>query len=1034
MQLQPADPAIRQTLIRCLLGQDSKRNQPEAVKELHALVEEYAALDRLEDARSTCLKIIDLDKTNEQARRQLAKIFSTAAKDEQSEDVVVCVQCSEVNHREAQECQKCNASLQLTCLSCGRPVGVSDRLCIFCGADPHRGSATRRAGGTPATTRLVNPDKVKATASVTSKEGMLDRLDSLVAMARLKEQTEDWEAALTIWREVASIQSDNPDLLAHIRQVETVVHDRFVETQIENGHQFRRVRRYWAAIRSYRAALRTMPSDDPRTSRLVEILAATQRVGNRIALVYAASFLVIALGAAAAIYPIMKERGLHKEIEALQEQIVDAEKDPKGTQLAALKTVVPGGIDDLSSRIESLGDGDRWRRIRRSMADVTGTWQVAFQHTASRDIERVHGMIETGDLKRADTDLSAHIAVFKDDSTPRIKDLLSRLSAQKKNRDNKLKQIQDAPRLLAAAQATEASGSLGAAMSQFRDVAESPNEEVATKARAAIARLAPQADAVNASIERALRNVERLRTSDLLRADAELAAVEQTAVAWSAGDSVRQARAAIATELSSAKADVAALGNDASIERLAAFIARHPGAPDTAAIRQRHEVQVRAETAKKDKYARYRGFLDNRQWEQAWSAGRDLVAGYGTQLPADFVLPLVVESMPAGATVRLNGKIIGQTPSAVVQYTPGQQGDLVIEAAGWQPVTKSIRDAAQQWRLAAELHRAGQWHVDVGHQIGSIQVNSSDEIILAGTDCVITLANTGQKRSQGALAVDDALGGGRSRLHDLPGLFPDGRIAVALPGTGVRLFDNRGAAVAYATKAEVRGRPISYVNDVMGATPRIAFAAEAIYSGTPGAQLTTKIPLSAAATSGPVAITKGIDRMLVIADTRGRLVAVEESTKKQLWELHVQAADIGQLLLVSETDAVAILDGSRLVCFTLGEREGSLRWSHQLVAPAVGDPIVSGNVIYIACGKQVSRVGIDGSVQAALPLPVDAAAPPAAMGDRVVIGCVDSHLLVFKDGNLLWSTPLDAVPTAVGLSKSGVYAITGNGSLTAFQP
>lgn len=1022
VQLSPKDPAMRQTLVRCLLAQDARRNAAEAVGELLMLVETFTGMDRLEDARSTCLQVLELDKGNEPARRQLARIFSAAAQDEQSEDVVICIQCGHVNHREAQECEKCKALLQLTCLACGRPVGVSDRLCIFCGADPHRGSQNRRAGGSPATSRIANPDKLKIGGG--SRQAVTDQLDALVAVARAKEEAQDWEGALEAWRQVSSIQVDNPDLIAHIRSLETLVHDTFVEKQIEQGHQFRRVRRYWAAIRCYKAAMRTMSSDDPRSQRLAEILASTTKVGQRIALLYAAAILVILLGAGIALQPLLKQRRIGGEIGAIAERLEPQKAQLDPGQLALLRAE----LDEMQARVDDLGDGQRWASARTRMLELQGDWSIAWQGASAREMEQITAAIDQGDLKRARERLAAYQARFRD-AAPRVAVVQGRLDAAQKQRDELTARINDAPRLLAGAEAEEAGGRLGAALAQYRALAESPNADVARKAKEAVARLTPRADAAGGNVQLAIDAARAQAASDLLKADERLAQVQDEAAVWAQGERVREARSAIAAALAAAKADAARLGPDATPEALAGFLARHPGAPEAAGIRQRHESLTRAIVARTKAVERFRELMADRQWEAAWIAGRDLISGYGAQAP-DVELPLWIESQPAGATVKLDGRRIGQTP-CLLAYRPGQRGEIVLEAPGCQPLSRRLEEAASSWRLPAHLGRAVLWRADLGKAVSSISSLPGGDILAATGDGLARLSPQGQVRWRIALSGDD-INAGRAR-GEPPTVLPDGRVATGLPGSGAALIDARGAAQRMPTAGEVRGRPISYVNEVLGARPRLAFAAEAIFSGEPGAQL-TRIPIPAAAISGPIAFVKDIDRVLVVADVRGRLVGVEESTRKLQWELDVQAADVGQLVGVGESDVVTLLDGGRLACFGLAANGATLRWTHQLESPAVGDPVVADGLIHVASGRQVVRIAAEGTVHPALALPGQAACPVAAFGGRVAAATADGALLVFQAGELAWSSPLGGPASAVGIGPGAVLAASAGGALVAFAP
>lgn len=1026
VQMAPKDPSLHQTLVRCLLAQDPKKSAGEAVGELLLLIELFLGLDRLEDARSTCLQVLEIDKGNEPARRQLARIFSAASQDEQSEDVVMCIQCGHVNHREAATCEKCQALLQLTCLACGRVVGVSDKLCIFCGADPHRGASNRRASGSPATSRIANPDKVKAGAIAGGAQAIRDKLDELVAVARGKEQSEDWEGALTAWREVATLQVDNADLNAHIRRIETLVHDTFVESQIEKGHQFRRVRRYWAAISCYKAALRTMPSDDPRAQRLVEILGATQKVGTRIALVYVAAIVLIGVFGILIAQPMLRERKVRNEVATLAASVEEAASDPGGARLAAMQPE----IESMAAQVDALGENERWRGVRLRMSELSGSYALAMQRAASHELSQVDAAIDARDLKKAEERLSSYLALYKERS-PRVVDAETRIKAERRRRDDLNARIQDAPRLFAAAQATEASGRLGAALGDYRGLAESPATEVAAQAKAAVGRLGPKSEAAIMAVDTAIRSADALRLVDLAKAETELAAVAELAAVWNLSERIAAERQRNAQLLAEARVDAARLGPDASIEAMAEFLKRHPGAPEAAAVRKRHGDQVRAQEARAKAVARYRQLIEDKQWEVAWGAARDLVSGYGAANAGDIRLPLVIETVPVGATVRLDGKVVGPSP-AVLAVAPGQRGEVAVEAPGWQPVSRRLEDLIVTWRWAPVLSRAVVWRADLGKAVGAITPLPSGELLAGGTEGIAMISSRGQVRWRVALGGDDL--GGTRRSGEPPSLFPDGRMAVALAGSGVNLIDPRGGVVRYASGSEVRGRPLAYINEVFGATPRLAYAADAIYSGEPGAASMSRIPLPAAAISGPVAMVKEIDRILVVADVRGRLVGIEESTKRQLWELNVLAADVGQLIQVSDTDVVAVLDGVRLACFGISARDATLRWTHQLEAPAVGEPVFADGVVHIASGPAIVRVAGQGTVMPSLALPAPASSPVAAAGNRVAAGCSDGTLHLFVDGALAWSSPLGTPPTAVGLGRDAVYAAAGNGAVAAFAP
>ena len=254
------EPALHLNLVRCLLEHGDK---DEAIVSLRTLIALYLKLGQLEDARGTCLKILELDPANADARSEMARIFSQAERDPASEDVVVCIQCGHVNHREAATCTSCASPLRLTCQSCHRVVGISDKLCIFCGANPHAGGR-RTSAGSPGTSRIIDPSQVRDRVARPGAAGIKAQMEEQVRAARELEQASDFPAALAQWQEVAKYALDNPELQTHIQELQARINDTVTEQLIERGHHLRRNRHYWRAMGCYRGAMANMASHDPR--------------------------------------------------------------------------------------------------------------------------------------------------------------------------------------------------------------------------------------------------------------------------------------------------------------------------------------------------------------------------------------------------------------------------------------------------------------------------------------------------------------------------------------------------------------------------------------------------------------------------------------------------------------------------------------------------------------------------------------------------------------------------------------------------
>ena len=1080
VSLRPQDPKLRQILARCHF---MRGDQVAAGGELKEIVKIYLELGQLEDARGTCLKILEINKGDEYARRELARIFSRVENDQQSEDVVVCVQCATVNHREAQTCTSCKASLQLTCLSCGRVVAVSDRLCIFCGAHPHAGgSSSRRPGGSPTTSRIINRSGVRKAASglaatvqagadqlsskeqsargtgartavgsvgsgpdaamageaapgsTSSAERWRVELDKHVGTARANEEAGNLEQALFAWREVSKLQPDNPQILAHIKELEHEVNQLAVEQHIDFGHRMSRTRHPWQASKSYRLALRLMSSDDPRVPPVSDALARTERDQRKIGMVYGGAVVVLlACGALAGrpYYQIHRFEKSAAEMHARIESLAGQPPDQAGAEMTAVDEAL-GNLSADAERIRgTFGD-----QARREQGELRTQLFVARNQLSQRSLESIDKLIQARNVAEADRLLTQHQAEFGTDFEPQrvqsAKDHLADLKRQMRMQDDERKV---APQKLEVAKKQEEDNHLGSAIGGYRELANSSDGEVSAEAKASVARLEPREHVFLDEWKAA----SALGATDLARCDQALAGLAEGARLWGKeGDHLRLRQEA-AARLKAAEQAYAALPGTASAVQLEAFVAAHAAAPQAAQAKVRLSALQSRMQGRDQALAVFKQQMDTRQYEQAWQTGRDLINGFGPLLqPGQIQLPLVIESVPAGAAVTIAGKAAGRTP-LVIHWQPayaGQEadaGEIVISLAGWKPATMSIRDAGQEWRRAASLSRQSLWQLALGKSIGAAYLMHDGAVLMLAGDTLASVDLNGRVRWRHGMGSDD-VESGRTRLPYAPAEFPDGRMAFGLPNKDVAIIDAQGNAMGtMATQGEVRGRPLVYTNDVFGADTRMALGAEGLFTGAVGA-IPTRISLNAAVIAGPLALEKDLDKVLIVGTVKGHLLGILEQSKKVVWDIDLQASDISQLLPVSENLIVTVLDGSKIVAIQVRPELAAVSWSQQLKAPAVGEPAITATGIVVAAGTSVFRFGRDGTTATPWSLPTPAASPAAALGDLVAVGTQGGTLHVFKGDQQLWATPCGQSVTAVAIAKDRIIAGLADGSVLAFTP
>ena len=1051
VSLMPRETTLRLTLARCNL---MTGDEVSAVGELREVAKIYLDDGQLEDARGTCLKILDISRQDEFARRELARIFSRVEHDHQSEDVVVCVQCGVVNHREATTCTGCKASLQLSCLACGRVVAVSDPLCIFCGADPHAGGGHRRAGGSPTTSRIIRrgdqrraPAPVIAAAVAEGNEAgtsspsevlrsgdkgtayWRDQLDRNLKIARAHEEAGHLEEALTAWREVSKVQLDNADLLVHIRELESRVNQESIERNIERGHSFRRTRHYWKALRAYRDALRAMSSDDPRLVPVQEVLARTEQDQRRIAIIYGAAGAVLLVLGVIAARPYVQSYSFGKQALIAQGRIDE------------LTTAVPESAGDqirtLDDTMETLaGDADRIRGVMGTTAksrigELRASLYAVRLRLSGVLLDHLEKAIGEGRAVEAEQLSTTYTRDFGGDLQPdrfnRAKIALAALKRQLRVREDESKA---APLRLEAAKAFEKDGRLADAVTAYRELTTSANPEVASESVAGLKR---QEKTELAQVE-LWKRVVAMPTTDLQAAREALASEEvvRMAQAWNhEGDRLRLLRETEA-RLQSATQAFTVLGSEPTSVQIQAFLAAHGAAPEAARARTMLS-QAQSRTEAKDRAMEaYKAHMEARHWAEAWQTGRDLVAAHGRLLsPGQVLLPQVVESSPAGATVTWKGREVGRTP-LVLTYVPGDDGDITLSLAGWKPLTAKMSAVAEDWRWAAMLIRSEAWRTDLGGAVDTLATLPDGRFLAQAGDGLAALDGRGTILWRHALGSDD-LSGGRIRLAHSPAILPDGRGLIGLPGHDAVILDVQGNPTQrFQTNAEVRGRPLVYTNDAYGAQPRIAMAAESLWTGPVGGEL-SRIPLPAAALAGPVAIDRRLDAVLVMVLVDGRLIGIEESTKAQAWPaLGLQASDVGQLITAGPGQVAVVLDGGRLALIRLTGEGATLAWTQVLKGSAVGDPVVNGATLAVSAGRVVHRFGINGSALAAVPLASPASSAPALDGDLGAVGCQDGTLVVWKGERILWTTPCGAPVTSVTLLPKLVVAGLGDGRILAY--
>lgn len=1028
VRLDSEDPNLRLILVRCLL--DAGKNT-EAITELRAVVSRFLELGQLEDARGTCLKILELDPKNEDVRREMARIFATAERDkDNNEDVIVCVQCGHVNHREAKACAECEAPLRLSCQSCQRTVAVSDRLCIFCGANPHVAGQKRKLLGSPTTTRIINKGaKQQAAKDGKGSQFWANKLESSVKHARTLEESGDYAGALSEWREILRLNPDNKELQGHIRELEGRVNDDFSERMIERGHQLRRVRRFHAAMKSYQAAIRAIPESDPRVPRLQEILVSTRKHHQRIMVIYATAFIAIGVFGWLVARPYLMLNTFRGDL-AIAARLL--ESVPPGTTPATFTALSQVGEEStkLEAQVKRLGATETATEARISLNEFNGRLVTARIAIAEASLKEITAAAGNGDVVRADQLLQLiRQPDFRDSIGTRLQTVEESVAEARRRQTDITEQRKQAPERLEQLAALEQAGNLSGAIAGYRQLAGIGHETASPAAKEGVARLEPKEQAFVAALNGALQKADK----DLGKAEAELLALEATAKSWGRASEWTVARSDVAKRIQQAAAAYQQLGTNPSVESLQTFIIAHPSAPQIAQAKVRLDLLAQAQRSREEQMGLWRTAMQAEQTEQAWRLARNLFAG-GGELPVELKLPIRIETMPPGAQVSLNQVHVGTTP-CVIGVRPDQvTHEVRVTMDGWQPAIRKVGEIAGEWRWQAAMSRAALWQLNLGKPINSVMMLPDGGVLALAGEVLHRLSAEGKPQWRTSIAtVDDLSDIDRFRLAHLPQVQADGSLLLGLPNKDVALISAKGAIESRFASAEtVRGRPLVHANDLLGGQARLAYAADALYVGDLGMEM-SRIALPSPALSGPLSFSKGPDRILVVATIQGQLVAFEESTKQRLWQFDLKATEIGQLVPLGTDAACGILDGSRVASWRISPTGATLRWNTALPGPAVGEPAVAANVIWVAAANALVRLSQDG-VASTLALPASAVTPAAAGGELAAVGVKSGQVLVYRRGTLLWVTSCPAVPSAVACSGDVVVVGMSDGTLATYSP
>lgn len=1038
ISLEPQEPQSSLILVRCLLDGD-KKNQ--AIAELHNLVTHFLRLGQLEDARSTCLKILDIDAGNVQARKAMARIFSSAERDDDSEDVAVCSSCGHANEPDAASCAGCGVNLRLTCTNCNGVVAASDRICVFCGADPHAGQR-RAALVSPGTAKIKRDGAKKMVAQVISEavdddsvdsvrnsgvQGIKARMDVMMGEGRDHQRAGRLAQALASFREVARFKVDDPQLLQRIRDLEGRCHQNFVEEEIVKGHTFRGSRHFWRSLRCYKRAYNSLSEDDSRKPHLEELITATRRVHIRACAVYGSAVLLLLIMVGLIILPYVHHHRYISEL-ALCDQRIDEWKQQKPADVIS-------SYADLDAKLIVLdGLAQRVRSDERAQAQ-TGV-QGLRDRVENERITSAHAIIKTSRaaLEQKHDAAAEQELVSLGDMASRspfnqsVAEIRGLIKVQRERAADIERQRNEAPKVFAAAQEYEANNQLNLALAGYRAVAALNIERISEEALKSVQQLSQRETAFNATWQA----ITDTALKDMVTAQKMCDGIASQAPMWGREEDLQVRRKEFQKRLDAGAEAWKPLTASHDAVVLEKFVKEYANVPQAGRARDRLLSLRQEHQLREGQREAYHQSLAAHQYEDAWNKAH-VLESYGESVP----FPLVIECIPVGSEVSIGNVVQGKTP-CVLQLRTDQIGQLTIAHAGWKSVSRTIKEAVSEWRWQTSLARKEMWHVEMGKQpINSMSHHDGGGFLIQAGDSLVSLDHQGQKRWQSDLGTaDDIAGTDQARFSFAPAVFDDGSLALGLRTGGLILLDSLGHKTGqWDTHGRIRGQPALYRNDILsGNQQRLAVAADALWCGPVSAAPSLQIACSSPALAGPVVVIKDADRIIIVATERGFLQAFEESSRRMMWEYDLQSGQIGQFMLVGDDQGIVVTNDNIISSYEFTSTKAVLQWSRSLAATISGNVVVAEKSLWMAAGSAVYQLTLAGAQVSSLGVSAPVVTAPAVFANTVAVGCRDRSLVVFQNGKRVWTTPCESMPAVVSCTVDSVIVGMQDGTLAAYAP
>jgi len=384
-------------------------------------------------------------------------------------------------------------------------------------------------------------------------------------------------------------------------------------------------------------------------------------------------------------------------------------------------------------------------------------------------------------------------------------------------------------------------------------------------------------------------------------------------------------------------------------------------------------------------------------------------------------LPFLVNSMPTGAEVRVDGKRVGNAP-CVVHYLPESPRKVEVALAGFSTATFVLSDPAE-WTRVAYLSRQHTWLFRADGPLDTAPRLRGGVLYFGSRDTHIYAIS-----AQNGEQLWKTKAGGLSEVTSSPGVTGTVVIVGTLDG-GVFAFDLATGQPkwSFATRGFVRSAP-----EIDEAAERgcVASADGTVYGfSTSSGTVTWKMPAGSSISAD--AARKA--NLAIYVTERGKVLALDVVTGEVAWERETGVGAVG----IALADNVAVVASSSGEVRGLDAESGEIIWTKVARGKLNSPPVAVHGQVLVAThlGEVAVFQARTGTEVRRIELPEEASAHLAAQDNLLVAATEGGTVFAidFAKGEVIWPAQTsEAVSCSPLITASSVFVASRDHNIYAY--